>query len=155
MANIINQTPFLRSERTFPTEDPQLLKNELDDCYIDISNAVNARTIGLYASNKSAQTGDSWFVKNNQQQQTFRQVYVVSAAGSIAHGLNLTSLSAIVRIYGTVTDGSSWYPLPYVDIVAANQISVKITSSSIVITAGAGAPAISSGYVVVEWLSFK
>jgi len=54
-----------------------------------------------------------------------------------------------------MTDGTNWYPLPYVDVIAANnQINVIVTPTDIVITAGAGAPpVITSGWVILEWLA--
>ena len=98
------------------------------------------------------------FVNNkNQKQQGFRRVYpfgAITTATNIAHGLNIPIIQ-IVRIFGTFTNGTTWYPLPYVDVVAANnQVNVIVTSTNIVITPGAGSPpSISSGYVVLEWLS--
>lgn len=154
--SIINNDSYLRTSRNFPFE-PQSLSVEVNRSYVDIANAVNAKTIGLFPVNRAAITGESWFLSGPvQRQQSLRQVYQFTAAGNIAHGLNLAQLSAFTRIYGTIFDGSVYYPLPYVDPTAANnQISVKVTGTNIVITAGGGAPpSITSGLVVLEWLSF-
>lgn len=154
MSVIINQAPYLRTSRNFPYDEQQL-NVELTRSYVDIASKMNDRTIGIFPTSVSAINGEAWYLTKDQKQQGFRQVYTFTAAGNIAHGLNLTNISAFVRIYGCFTDGSIWYPLPYVNVVAANnQVSVTVTSTNIVITAGGGAPpTITSGTVVLEWLS--
>lgn len=151
--NVPRQTPFLRAQRHFP-QDSQALAVELDKSYIDIANAVNTRTIGVYPKNFSVVTGNSWYLTgSNQRQQTLRQVYTFTSAGSIPHNINTQSISGFTFISGSFTDGTNFYPLPYVAIVAANQVQVVITPTNIVITAGGGAPTIASGVIVLEWLS--
>lgn len=150
------QAPYLRVQRSFPTENAQALSVEIDRAYVDTAQKVNARIIGIFPTGSSVVTGEQWFVSgSNEKQQTLRQVYTFTAAGNIAHHINLTVISGFTKIYGTFTDGTNWYPLPYVDATAANnQVSVKVTPTNIVITAGGGSPpSISSGYVVLEWLS--
>jgi len=156
-ANLNNPTSFLRTSREFP-QDPELLSVELDKSYVDIANAVNARTIGIFPVNRNVLTGESWFFNQNKKQNTIRQVYRFTTFTSpllIPHGINTTTIGGFTRIYGTATNGTNWYPLPYVDVVAANnQINVIVTPTNIVITAGAGAPpAITSGFIVLEWLA--
>lgn len=156
MSNFLQQAPYLRDQRSFPNDNIQVLTVEIDRAYVDIAAKVNNRTIGLFAIGNAMVTGEQWYLTGSaKKQQTLRQLYQFTAAGSIAHGLNLTSITAFTRIYGTFTDGTNWYPLPYVDVTAANnQISVSVTPTNIVITAGAGSPpSITSGYVVLEWLS--
>ena len=153
--NIINRDSYLRTSRNFPFE-AQALSVELTRAYVDIANSANAKTIGFFPTNSAAITGESWFLKgSSQKQQSLRQVYTFTAAGNIAHGLNLTQLSNFTRIYGTFTDGTNYYPLPYVDTNASgNCISLKVTPTNIVVTAGGGSPpSITSGLVVLEWLS--
>jgi hypothetical protein len=159
-ANVTNQVAFLRTTRNFPAEIQQL-SVEVNLAYVDTANKVNSRTIGIFTQNVASLNGEEWFVNNkNQKQQGFRKVYPFGAAPTtIAHNLNVppfqfTALS-FVRIFGTFTDGTNWYPLPYVNSTAANnQISLSVTPTNIVITPGGGAPpAITSGYVVLEWIS--
>lgn len=159
-ANIVNQVAFLRTSRNFPIDINQLTV-EVNRAYVDTANKVNSRTIGIFTQNVASITGEEWFVnKTNQKQQGFRKAFPFGASPTtIAHGLNtppfqFTALQ-FVRIWGTFTDGSIWYPLPYVDSTAANnQISLIVNNTNIVITPGGGTPpAISSGFVVLEWLS--
>ncbi len=149
------KVPFLRKQRQFPQES-QALSVEIDRAYTDIANSVNSRTISLFTQNRSIQNGESWSISGSQYN-GFRQFYLVTGTGNIAHGINLSTIYGFTKIYGSFKDGSNnWYPLPYVDATAANnQISLSVTSTNIVITAGAGAPpAIVSGFVILEWLSF-
>ena len=154
-SNIVNSTAIIRTTRQFPQE-MQPLTVELDKMYVDIANAINTRTIGIFTQNQPAQIGESWFISQARKQNTLRQFYQVTGSGNISHGITLSNIGGFTRIYGTFTDGANWYPLPYVDAVNANnQISLQVTTANIVIVAGGGSPpAISSGFVVLEWLAF-
>lgn len=155
---ILRQTPFLRVQRTFP-QDAQSLSVELDKCYVDIANAVNARTIGVYPKSFSAVTGNVWYLGGtNERQQTLRRVYTFLSAGPIPHNIDTSGVTEFVYIGGSFKDNSTppkYFPLPFVSAVAANnQVEVNVDSVNINIVAGAGSPpTISSGVIVLEWLS--
>jgi hypothetical protein len=152
--NIGNKSPYLRTSREFP-EDAHDLAVELSKAYLDISNNVNSRTIGNYATVPMI-TGNTWnTVGGNNKRQSLRQVYTFTSAGSINHNIRVADIGGFVNIYGTFTDGTIWYPLPYVNVVnATDQISLTVSATQIVITAGGGSPpSITSGFVVLEWLS--
>jgi len=150
--NIVNQVPFLRTSRNFP-QDAQPLSVEINRSYVDTAEKVNDRVIGIFPTTRPAITGEKWFMGGTHQQ-TLRQVYPISAAGNTAHNINFAQIYGFTRIFGTFTDGTNWYPLPYVDAAAAtNQVEIIVTSAQIQITRGAGAPAITKGFVVLEWLS--
>lgn len=154
--NNFQQAPYLRNQRQFPYDDMRELANQVDHAYIDIAQKVNSRIVGTFPTNYFVVTGEQWYLTGSSTaQQTLRQVYPFTAAGNIAHGLNFAQVSAFTRIYGTIFDGTNYYPLPYVDVTAANnQINVHVTPTNIVITAGAGSPpTIVSGLVVIEYLS--
>jgi len=145
-------TPFLRVSRSFPTESEDL-SQEVDRTYVDLANAINDRTIGIFSVNRSSVTGESWFI-TSRKQQTQRQLYPITGPGSYPHGLDFSKMVGFTRIYGTGFATPNWYPLPYVDASAAtDQIQIVVDSDEIVITAGGGAPVITSGFVVLEWLS--
>ena len=156
MSSIINQTPYLRTSREFPEELHQL-SVEVDKSYVEISNAINVRTIGLFPKNRPAITGESWFVSSkNNKQQTLRQAYTFTSSGPIITGL--TTLPTVVRAFGSYTDGTNQYGLIYgSNITIAGQVSFYVTTSGndvvIQIIASGTAPTISKGIVVIEWLS--
>lgn len=152
--NVSNNVAYLRTSRDF-TEDVKVLCRDVSKAYIDTANAINVRTIGIFSKNKATVTGESWYPTSTKQQ-GFRQIYTFTGSTlTILHTLNLDEVYSFVKIYGVFTNGTNYYPLPYVDVVAANnQVNVIVTPTNIVITSGAGAPpAIQSGFVVLEWIS--
>ena len=153
-SNVINTTPYLRTSREYPQDDMHELAVEINKTYVDVANAVNQRTIGLYPTNRPAVTGNSFFF-TSQRLQELRQIYQFSSAGAIPHRINTLNIVGFSQIYGCFTDGTIWYPLPYVNVTAANnQVSITVDANNINITAGAGAsPAITSGWVILSWIS--
>ena len=156
-SNVVNQVPFLRTSRDFPSDTPQALGLELNKAYIDIATAVNARTIGLFPTTNAGINGESWFLAGaNQKQQGQRQAFLFSDSNlTITHNINFTNVSYFTRIWGTFFDGTYWNTLPYVDLTNVNnQINVQVSATQIIITKGAGSPpTISKGVVILEWIS--
>jgi hypothetical protein len=155
--------PFLRTSRSFP-EDLHILSIEMNKAYIDIANAVNVRTMGLFPSNMPSQNGETWYFRENSQQsdkhQGFRQVYTFATSdpthiSSIKHGINFANqVDLFTRCYGSYTDGTNWYGLIFGgNQLLAGQITFFISPNSIVFGVGAGAPAVTNGIVVLEWVS--
>lgn len=147
-----NSSPFLQTQRDFSTT-VETLSTDIFRAYVDIGIKVNERIIGTFARNKPSITGESWFI-TSRALQSQRQLFPITTTTSYPHGLDLAQIVGFTKIYGTVTDGSVWYPLPFVDETdVTKQISIKVTSSDIVITSGAGVVTpITSGFVVLEWL---
>ena len=157
-SNVQNNVPYLPTTRKIPTDDP-VFENEMSKIYTDIATAVNNRIISIFDLSPII-TGEQWFTtatqgNSVQKRQTFRRVYTFSDSSlTFAHGIS--TLSLFTRIYGAFTNGSgTFYPLPWVDVVNVNnQITVNCTTTNVVVTKGAGAPpAITSGVIVLEWLS--
>jgi hypothetical protein len=146
-------SPFLRTSRDFP-EEPQVLSMELNKMYIDISSAVNQRTVGLFPTTRPAQNGESWFTGGaGTKREGQRQIYTFTGTGNIPHGLNLANISSFTRGFGSFTDNTNWYGVIFGSSTAiAAQVSFYIGTTNIVVLAGAGAPSITSGILVVEWL---
>lgn len=152
--NIVNQVAYLRTSREFPKELSQLTV-EVNKSYVDIANAINSRTIGLFPTGRPAITGESWFINSSRRQQTLRQVYTFTTTNPIPHGINFTTIDRFTRMYGQYTDGTNWYGMPATTNVAIlGQFTFYVDPMNIVFPAlGAGAPAIQSGNIVLEWLS--
>jgi hypothetical protein len=165
-SNVVNQQPYLRTSRNFPTEIDQLCV-EVNRSYVDIATKMNDRTISIFPTNQSAINGEQWFF-NNQKMQGLRQVYQF---GAISPGTELdiptnitTGILMYTRIYGTVitTNGTGGKPdnrpLPYVDpsnVTVSMAVLVGLVSGAqqIRVVLGAAAPPVSSGIVVLEWIS--
>lgn len=152
-ANVVNQVPYLRTSRNFPQE-AQPLSVEVNKSYVDIANAVNNRTISIFSTSRPALNGESWFLIANEKQQGFRQVYTFTSTAPIPHGINLLNISQFTKPTGSFTDGTNWYGLFFASNVAiAGQITFYIGPTNITFLTGAGAPALISGTIVLEWLS--
>jgi hypothetical protein len=153
-SNVGNKVPFLRTSRDFPME-AQPLSIEINKSYIDIANAVNNRTISIFPSSRSSGNGESWLLEANRRQQGFRQIYPFTSTANIAHGIDVPNISFISpSTRGVFTDGANWYGLIFASSVAiAGQITFYVSPTSIVFVSGAGAPSLTSGVIVVEWVS--
>jgi hypothetical protein len=91
--DVIIQSPFLRTSRSFPA-DVNILASEVNRSYVDIARNVNRRTIGLFPTTRSIVNGELWYITLNQQQQALRQVYQWDDSNlTIAHGIDFLSLS--------------------------------------------------------------
>lgn len=158
MTNILT-TPYLREQRQFPYEDLRSLANQNDHAYVDVAQKVNLRTIGIFPLNFSVVTGESWYLSGStQKQQTLRQIFTFTAVGNIATGIPIANVSAFTKCQGSFSDGANYYGAIYGSNVAiAGQVSFFINPTAptyqITVLAGAGAPAIVSGIIVLEWLS--
>lgn len=168
MTNIVNGTPYLRSTRSFP-ENLHDLAFQSSKAYLEVANAVNQRTIGIYPVIKSAITGDQWFVNKNRKQQSLRQVYTfgANAAGTtITIPYKIPGFDQFVRIWGTcITTNTAvpgpgpfvvldYRPIPYSSVTAVNQqIELKVTPTNIIVNIGAASPNLISGLIIIEWLS--
>ncbi len=152
MNNIVNTVPYLKNSREFP-EDAENLSTELDKTYIEIAQAVNLRTIGLYSVNRPAITGNSYFL-NTPRRQTLRQVYVFTTTTTINHNIRDINIGDFTNCNGSYTDGTNNYGIIWGTSVAIpGQISFYLTSTQIIFVIGAGAPALTSGKIILEWIS--
>ncbi len=81
-----------------------------------------------------------------------RGAIAAGASDTFAH--NITGITTFTRIYGTaITATPDFRPIPYSSATAVNlQIEVRCTSTQCIVTNGAAAPAITSYYLVIEYL---
>jgi len=157
MTNFVNNSPYLRTTREFP-EDLHDLAFQSNKAYLEVANAVNQRTIGIFPVNKPSITGEQWYVKSNVKEQSLRQVYTF---GSITHATSpflipykISGFTQFVRIWGTaITVIPDYRPIPYSSVTANANIELNITLTNIVITLGAASPELASGLIIIEWLS--
>lgn len=152
--NVINNVAFLRTSREYP-EDLRQLTVEVNKSYVDIANAVNSRTIGLFPTTRPAITGDTWFLTGNQRQQTLRQVYTFTSTASINHGITNVIPGQFIDCYGSYTDGTNTMGILFGNSggTIPNNISFYVTATQIVFQVDAGAATLTSGTVVLTWLS--
>lgn len=155
-SNNVQISPYLIDQRKFPERDVGSLAGQMDRAYIDIAKSVNYRTIGITATEFPAQTGEKWYLQGGvNYQQTLRQLYSFTGAGNIAHGIDFNSVAFVSpRSYGTYTDGTNWYGVIYASSTGiASEVTFYVTATNIVVSVGGGAPAVTSGYILLEWVS--
>lgn len=149
--NVINKMPYLRTTWDFP-EDPKILAATLNRSYLEIAGMVNNRTIGIFPATRPAVGGESWFL-TSRKQQNLRQIFPFTGAGNIPHNIPINSVFQFTKCSGSYTDGTNWYGALYASNIAiANQFSFYITPTNIVVLNGGGAPAITTGTIVLEWI---
>jgi hypothetical protein len=152
-ANIVNQVAFLPLARNFPAEIKQFTV-EVNKSYVEIAGAVNARTIGVFSTVSPAIDGEEWFINANSRQQGLRQVYTFTTLAAINHNIRNITPSQFTRCWGQYNDGANAYGLIWGSNTAiAGQISFYVTTTQIIFPTPAGAPSVTSGLVVLEWIS--
>jgi hypothetical protein len=151
MSSSLPPPDFIAQNTTFSQDESQRILQHTKFA-ADAARSINTREIALYDL-VELQTGQQWFnLTNNQKKRYgFRKTFAISdAALTFAHGI--TGITLCTYIGGAFTDGTNFYPLPYVSTVLANQIQVVVTPTQVIITKGAGAPAIVRGALVLEYL---
>lgn len=147
---------FLPAYRDFDIDDDQL-RILLATVYSQTVNSLNLKINGVYET-VEVQTNSQFNNPANAQRKRFefRKMFYISA-GSLTFLHNIPGISLgtsqFTRIYGVVNTATDWLPLPHVDVVNVNrQISIQVNATQVIITPGAGAPAITGGIVVLEYL---
>lgn len=159
--------PYLPTSVKYPT-DPSELQNTLSKSYIEISQAVNRRSIGIFNTFQMV-TGNQYFSNTNnsvqkpiQYRQSYRKVFpfsAIAAGATLAIDHAITGITECVNIYGScITDAivnpnGKYLPLPYASVTNVNlQIQLDVNDTQINITNGAAADNILSGSIVLEYL---
>lgn len=151
MFNLEN-SPFVPTTRNFNISDDQL--RIMLNAYLTImANAVNIREISQYDLEELV-NGQQFFHPTEAQEKryAFRKVFQFDD-GTLNFAHDITDITICTYIGGgAVTGAGNFIPIPYVSTVLANQIQIDVTPTNIVITKGGGAPAITTGIIVLEYL---
>jgi hypothetical protein len=147
---------FLPTTIQYP-KDPQELLERLNKAYEDTATRLNIKQIGIFDLQETL-TGEQWPVIGNPQQkrQTFRIIFSIGAiaagaTSTTAHGI--TGITSFTHIYGTAVTASDFRPIPYSSVTAVNQqIELKVDTTNITIINGAAAPAVTSAFIILEFL---
>lgn len=171
-ANLKNFSPLLRSSRMFPDDTPQALSVQVDRAYLETAYAVNNRIIGVYGSTYPLINGMNFFIEGRQvttvtysfdnikgrklggQRQVFEFDVSTPGFNNITHNLDLTNIVGFPTISGWFSDGTTNYPLPFLDgTTIGNSVGLSVSSTQITFLPGATAPVPVYGFVILEWLS--
>lgn len=157
MAKVTQIAPFLRESRSFPFDDIKSLSVQCDRSYVDVAQAVNTRTIGIFALDTSVATGENWYLTGPAtKQQTIRKLFKFTPTSlTIPHGIDFATVATFTHCWGCYTDANNqYYGLIFAsDKAISGNYSFYIDSTNINIIAAGAHPTLTSGIVVIEWLS--
>ena len=150
------ENSFVSTTREFPLE-PEDLRVTLEHTYTEVAQAINFREIGGYTT-AEVLTGKNYFNPTDLQNPrlSYRRLYTFTgiSAGStktIAH--NVSGTFQLTGLEGFVTTASDQRPIPYASATSVtSQIEILVDSTNITIINGATAPAITGGFVVMEYI---
>lgn len=136
------------------SEDPVVLRETLTDTYKRTVDSMNTKVGGLYplqevASFKRFFTEGEPFKYRN----IYRKTFVVDPAVlNFPH--NIPGIVFVTEMYGVMlTSQPDWRPIPFTSAsLVTDQVSLKVTTTNIVIVKGATAPAIVEAFVVLEYV---
>lgn len=144
-------SPFIPTYREFPVEDSHNLQKQLVNSYVQVSNAVNNKTIGNFATNQ-VPNGERWFPAPGQQRLRDGQrivlefTSILNGTTTIPHGIRWTK---ITRFYGTADNGTTGIPLEH--STSTEVISLSIDQTNVYINTTTANWTSYSGFIVVEF----
>jgi hypothetical protein len=158
MSTYLQKSPFVRSQRNFPYDDVRSLSCENDKAHIEYASKINDRTIGIFANMQGVQTGDKYYIPGtNQPHNAIRYLYQFISSANIPLGFPVNQIDYIVAMYGSYYNSANnqYYGL----IASTNQVIpgqigfyLDFNLQAIVFNVGAGAPSITQGLIVIEWI---
>lgn len=154
--NQFQQSPYMREQRKFPTDDLKALSFQVDTSYTDIARNVNQRTIGNYAINFSLVTGEKYYLAGSSlPQQVLRQVYLFTTTAPIPHGINPNTVAYFTSCYGSYYDfvGNSYGVIFATSTAITGQLTFYITPTDIIFVNGGIPAAIVGGILILTWIS--
>lgn len=175
MTNQGEQGSYLPTSEIFEADEISELNRQLTSTINDMSLVINQKDTGIYnldtaSSPISFANGQTWFPNptplsgqpTNLRRSVFRKVVNFGAlpnttSKSVAHNIQTNGNFSFTRIYGTATrQGASTVtsalPLPFASPVLANNISLEVDATNVIITTGSNRSLYTICYVVLEWI---
>lgn len=130
------------------TNDEEPFRDKMNKVYTDIVNITTDKKRKEQYLQQEDITIDSYADGKAIFRQTYPVPALVAGPNNINHGITIDSL---VDIWGSVSNGTTRVPLPFVDPVAVNQIGVSVTATQIVLNVGAGFGAGFTGFITMYY----
>lgn len=160
-----NRGSYIATTEIFDIEDPLELRKKLHEVINEIALVLNIKESGLYPEEEFV-TGSQYFPpttplsgKTSAFRNVYRRTYNFGAlpnttSQTLAHGLTISANTSFVRIYGAASDttGNTYIPLPFASPTLANNISVEVNATNIVVTTGSNRSNFDVSYIVLEYL---
>ena len=173
-SNIVNMQPYLRTTWDMPDGNLIELVRELDRSYIEVANAVNYRTIGIFPQNRPAIGGEQWFLTQestqqirNNKLQNLRQVFTFTGPigaypYDIPININVLQVEYFTKCYGSIlTSTGEWIGCIYgstnnlagqITFALIPNTSLSALNAKIRLFSAAPLPVVSKGIIVLEWI---
>lgn len=148
------------------TTNPADWRLQLMDEIRNIKQSLNDKAIGKY-STLETYTGETFFKSNdnNVERHLFRKVVDFGtlqesgeyppATKSVAHGIDITSTTYFINIYGVANlSNSTFLPLPYYSSSGSYGIELKADTNNVTINVGSNTYRYYTAYIVLEYLKY-
>lgn len=148
-ALLSNQLPI---SIDFPTDQTEFL-NMLSLIYKRIAASVNSKEGAFYLLQELANF-QQFFTSGNPQKNRsgYRRVFELNP-GSLTFNHGISGISQITNYWAIANTATDFRKVPYTDVVnVTNQISMRVTTTQVIIVNGATAPAITGGIIVLEYV---
>lgn len=127
-----------------------------------MAQQVNSREIGMFDPTQINVNGQQYF-PNRENPQDYRGglrrfIYYdqpLPAAGSVSipHNIPVTATTTFTGIRGvTNIPGSSGLPLPFASPTTANNISLEVTATDVILTVGTNRSAYTRTYIIIDFI---
>lgn len=162
----VAQSLLLVTSKKFPVNVPEELESILSKAWVDTAQAVNVRTIGIFNTN-AITIGDKYYSTSitdaSQLRQAYRQVFpfgAIAAASAITINFDMSQITQCVNISGCVVTDDNTSKFRAINWTSCTDVTEQIqvdfdstsTPNTIIVTVGAAAPNVVSGFVNVEYL---
>lgn len=140
-------------------EEKESFLEQLTNEYRKAAKKINEKERAFYPQEYEILNDQRFFTAGDPQnyRNVFRKVFplgAVAAGATAAIVHNIAAFTEMTRIYGTcITNVVDYRPIPFASVTNVNQqIQIIVTAANINVTNGAGAPPITSGIIVIEFL---
>ena len=152
----------------FPEEFNDSFRIKLRQYLNDIAIALNAKENAFYFP-KETPTGGLFiptFNTNRAQNATYRAVYRTeidfgalpnTSTKTVAHGITTTENWSLIKLFGGATDPgastiTSGLSIPFASPTLANNISLEIDATNVIITTGSNRTAYTRTFITIEYI---
>ncbi len=136
----------------YPAPDSPDFLDTLSLSYKRTVDSMNTKEGGLYFLQEQA-TFKRLFIQTDPQnfRNIYRSVFVLNPA-ALTFNHNIVGIVQVFSYWAIANTAGDFRVVPYVDtVLVTNQISMRVTTTQVIITNGATAPAITGGLVVLEY----
>jgi hypothetical protein len=146
---------YVVETRFFHTDDKEGLGVELNQMYRDLSQAVNQRTIGNYAT-ESSLTGNKLYGIQSRAMATYRVLLtapsILNGVTTVPHGIVSLENVLLLSLTGGASAFPNFLPMPYVNVgTPGDGIQLSMDATNVYLTTTTADYVGYSALIVVEY----